>query len=74
MQVTYQQGAEGDSVETRVLRLLSYDAAASATEWGLADVKANRQKRLGRMTKKELQLRFSLPVTALRHVNLHLDL
>jgi hypothetical protein len=74
MQVTYQQDAEGDVVETRVLQLLGYDEAGAATEWGLANVKVNRQKRLGRLTKKETQQRFNLPVTALKHVQLHLDL
>lgn len=72
--MTWAQEAAADASETKVLQLLGWNAEAGSTEWALADVKVNRQKRLGRLTKKETDMRFNLPVAAIRHVRLHLDI
>ena len=74
LQVTWAQDTAAGASETKVLQLLDFSEEAGISEWALADVKVNRQKRLGRLTKKEMDMRFSLPVASIGHVRLHLDI
>ena len=74
LQVTWAQDAAADATETKVLQLLDFNEGTVSSEWALADVKVNRQKRLGRLTKKETDMRFNLPIASIQHVRLHLDI
>lgn len=56
-----------------MLDLLSVDAAGGRTKWALADVRANRAQGRGKLSARAARERFSLPMAALRRVNLHID-
>lgn len=69
MQVTYEADSEKGS---RVLQLLETDSEAGISVWGLADVKANRDKRQ-KLTKKQEAQRFEIPLSGIKQARLHLD-
>lgn len=73
-QVTWKQEEEGNATDSRVLRLLELDEATGASTWGLADVKANRRKGVAKLSKRELGIRFEVPLSSIQNARLHLDM
>lgn len=68
-------GTDPPAVDTKVLRLVSVDDGSGMTEWGLADVRLNRQGPKGsRLNKKQAALRYRLAPSDIRQVNLYIEL
>lgn len=74
MRVSYHGEGGGEAV-TEILSLLAYDEATTTTSWKVADVKANREKlKKGQpLPKKVRERRLELPNSALRQLNLNMD-
>ncbi len=75
MQVIWQQQSEEKpgATDSRVLRLLKLDEGAGTSAWGLADVKLNRRKGVAKLSKRELGIRFEVPLASIQQVRLHLE-
>eukprot|EP00192_Tetraselmis_astigmatica_P013695 CAMPEP_0117673162 /NCGR_PEP_ID=MMETSP0804-20121206/14319_1 /TAXON_ID=1074897 /ORGANISM="Tetraselmis astigmatica, Strain CCMP880" /LENGTH=324 /DNA_ID=CAMNT_0005481869 /DNA_START=72 /DNA_END=1046 /DNA_ORIENTATION=+ len=73
LNVEYQ--LENGELDTRVLKLLEFDELNGTTNWGLADVAANKQgKKKGQgLNRKERDMRFDVPVANIKSVRVHLD-
>ena len=69
MQVTYEGEAEKGS---QVLQLLELNTEAGTSVWGLANVRANRDKKQ-KLTKKQEAQRFEIPLSTIKQARLHLD-
>lgn len=67
--MTYEGEKEKGS---RVLRLLEVDTGAGSSVWGLADVRANKDRRQ-KLTKKQEAQRFEIPLSTIKQARLHLD-
>ena len=68
-QVTY----EGEEQKgSQVLHLLEMDTEAGTSVWGLANVRANRDKRQ-KLTKKQEAQRIEIPLSTIKQARLHLD-
>lgn len=57
----------------QVFDLLEYDEEAGTTAWKLGEVKANTPQKGRAMSKKQKELRFSIAVSALTRVRIHVD-
>ena len=60
--------------DTKVFNIQAVDEAAGTTQWNLADVRVNRGDKGRPMTKKQKSLRFDLPISSIRRVNLYVDM
>ena len=69
MQVTYEGEAEKGS---QVLQLLELNTEAGTSVWGLANVRANRDKKQ-KLTRKQEAQRFEIPLPTIIQARLHLD-
>lgn len=68
---------EQEKVDTRVLQLVSLDAAGGTSEWALANVRINRQqgaKGSNTLSRKQRDLRFNILLNQIQRVNLFIDL
>ena len=61
------------SIQIQVMELLTYDEASGTTEWRLAEVKANAPMKGRKMSKKQKDLRFNIPVASLVRIRIHVD-
>ena len=61
-----------DEKGSRVLQLLEMNREAGMSVWGLANVRANRDKKQ-KLTKKQEAQRFEIPLSAIKQARLHLD-
>ncbi|KAI8469012.1 MAG: hypothetical protein J3K34DRAFT_386049 [Monoraphidium minutum] len=66
-------GGGGVKAVVAVLELLAYDAAAGATEWRLADVRANAPTKGRGLSKRQREQRWKVPVDALLSARVHVD-
>ncbi|CAK0786450.1 hypothetical protein CVIRNUC_009663 [Coccomyxa viridis] len=69
MLVTHEGEAEKGS---QVLQLLELNTEAGTSVWGLANVRANRDKKQ-KLTKKQEAQRFEIPLSTIKQARLHLD-
>ena len=53
--------------------LLAYDEVAGTTEWRLADVRANSPMKGRSMSKKQKEMRFSIAVSSLTRLRIHVN-
>lgn len=58
---------------TQVLDLVWYDEEAGTTEWRMADVKANAPVKGRRLSKKQREMKLTIPVANLTRVKIHVD-
>ena len=55
-----------------MLHLLELNTEAGTSLWGLANVRANRDKKQ-KLTKKQEAQRFEIPLATIKQARLHLD-
>ncbi len=55
------------------MELLSYDEATNNTEWRLADCRANAPMKGRSLSKKQKEMRFTIPLGSLTRLRIHVD-
>lgn len=65
---------DNGAVDSKILELVEYMKDQGVTVWKLADVKANAQQKGKKLSKKQLALRFNLPVSSIKRVRVHVDI
>jgi hypothetical protein len=56
-----------------VLQLVTYDEAAGTSSWQLADVRANAPQKGRKLSKRQRELVFEVPLAQLLAARIHVD-
>lgn len=67
------QATVGVVLAAQVLELASWDEASGVTRWRLADVRANAPVKGRKLSKRQREMTFDIPLAAITRARIHVD-